>query len=253
MEENRVPNPNDPAKNNDIDAGISTGHGDWRRAALGLLLLVPVPTIGVASAMVLWEGPVGQGIYAAAKLWLFIFPAAWYLLVERGRLSFSPARKGGWGMAVLTGVGISAVIVLAGWLAAMFGLVDPALMRAEAEENGIGAWPAYLGLAVYATLINALIEEYVYRWFIFRQWAQITSARIAVVLAAVCFTIHHVIALKVQFGWTATILGSLGVFIGGLVWSWMYARYRSIWPCYVSHAIVDVAVFGVGAWLIFAA
>ena len=45
----------------------------------------------------------------------------------------------------------------------------------------------------------------------------------------------------------------LGVMIGGLVWSWMYMRYRSIWPGWVSHAIVDVAVFGVGAWVLFGA
>jgi membrane protease YdiL (CAAX protease family) len=225
--------------------------GDRRRALRALLLIVPAPTIGVASAMLLWEGPVGQGIYMAAKVWLLLFPTFWFLAVERRRASLSPPRHGGWGAALLTGVGISAVIVLAAWLAVSLGLIDPAALRAESEDNGIGTWPAYLGLAAYATLINALIEEYVYRWFIFRQWAQIAPGRVAVVLAALCFTIHHIVALKAQFGWTATILGSLGVFIGGLVWSWMYARYRSVWPGYLSHAIVDVAVFGVGAWLIF--
>ena len=45
--------------------------------------------------------------------------------------------------------------------------------------------------------------------------------------------------------------GFRGIFIGGTVWSGLYLRYRSIWPGYASHAIVDVAVFGIGWWVIF--
>ena len=56
--------------------------------------------------------------------------------------------------------------------------------------------------------------------------------------------------IKVKNRW-AIILGSLGVFCGGVIWSWLYLRYRSIWPCYVSHAIVDVTMFGIGAYILF--
>jgi membrane protease YdiL (CAAX protease family) len=47
------------------------------------------------------------------------------------------------------------------------------------------------------------------------------------------------------------LLGSLGVFIGGAVWSWLYLRYRSVWPCYLSHALADAAIFIIGYRLIF--
>jgi membrane protease YdiL (CAAX protease family) len=72
-----------------------------------------------------------------------------------------------------------------------------------------------------------------------------------VVGAALAFTAHHVVALAGQFNWDITLLASLGVFIGGTAWSWLYLRYRSIWPGYVSHAIVDVAIFVIGYGLIF--
>ena len=39
--------------------------------------------------------------------------------------------------------------------------------------------------------------------------------------------------------------------LGGMAWSWCYVRFGSIWPAYVSHAIVDVAVFAVGWDLLF--
>jgi hypothetical protein len=47
------------------------------------------------------------------------------------------------------------------------------------------------------------------------------------------------------------VLGSCGVFLGGAAWSWLYLRYRSIWPGYVSHAIADAAIFIIGYRLIF--
>ena len=70
-------------------------------------------------------------------------------------------------------------------------------------------------------------------------------------LSALFFTVHHVIALRVQFDWTLTVLATVGIFIGGGAWSWLYLKYRSIWPSYVSHAIVDVAIFVIGCKLIF--
>ena len=71
-------------------------------------------------------------------------------------------------------------------------------------------------------------------------------------MASACgFTLHHIFALWAQFDWRVTALASLGVFVGGLLWSWLYLRYRSVWPCWVSHAIVDVPIFVIGWWLIF--
>lgn len=40
---------------------------------------------------------------------------------------------------------------------------------------------------------------------------------------------------------------SIGVLFG------MVIRYRSIWPGYVSHALVDMCIFGVGAHVLFGA
>ena len=75
--------------------------------------------------------------------------------------------------------------------------------------------------------------------------------RLAVLASAACFTVHHVTALQAQFDWKVTLLASLGVFIGGAIWSWMYGRYRSVWPGYLSHAIVDVAIYVIGWGIIF--
>jgi len=108
-----------------------------------------------------------------------------------------------------------------------------------------------VGGALYWITLNSLMEEYVWRWFVFAKFEVLLGGRIAVVATGLAFTAHHVIALAAQFNWIITILGSLGVFVGGVSWSWLYLRYRSVWPCYVSHAIVDIPVFVIGYWLIF--
>ena len=73
----------------------------------------------------------------------------------------------------------------------------------------------------------------------------------AVVLSSIFFTLHHVIALRAQLDVLPTILASLGVFVGGIAWSWCYLRYRSVWPGYLSHLIVDVTLLWIGWQMIF--
>ncbi len=84
-----------------------------------------------------------------------------------------------------------------------------------------------------------------------REFENLAGSLRAVFLSALAFTLHHVIALRVYLGWEGVVPAAAGVFTGGILWSACYVRYRSIWPGYISHAIVDIAVFGVGFHLIF--
>lgn len=221
-----------------------------RRALLALLLLAPVPSLGVIMAMVVAPGPIGKTFFTIAKLWLLVFPAAWYLLVEKGGPSWSPPRQGGLAVGAASGVVLAGLIVLGAWL---FGVQDTNLtpLRAEVREMGLNTLIPYLAGAAGWTFVNSLMEEYVYRWFIFRQCESLVKGSAAVLASAAIFTAHHVIAVSQYLDPLFTILASAGVFAGGLVWSWLYLRYRSIWPCWVSHVLADIAVFGIGWWLLF--
>lgn len=227
-----------------------------RRALLSLLLLVPVPTLSVLTAMRWWPGPGGQAVYGAGKLWLLGLPVAWLLLVERDSVSLSPARRGGMATGAILGVAISVVIVAAWWLTSENDMfrdlrIPPPMIRRAARMSGIDEPVRYLGLALFLTLINSILEEYVWRWFVFRQAEALLPAAGAVVVSSLCFTLHHVVSLRLQMPWGPTILASSGVFVGGVIWSWCYLRYRSIWPGWLSHAIVDAAIFAIGWQLIF--
>ena len=227
-----------------------TSPDERRRALLALALLAPVPSLGTAAAMILVPGPVGQTLFMVAKIWLLVFPAFWYLVVERGRLSWSPPIDGGMGVGLLTGLVAGAVIGLA---ALFFGIFDMDMgqLAGEVDEMGLATPRAYLLGALGWTFANSLMEEYVYRWFVFSQCERLMPRFAAVLASATVFTAHHVIALSTYLPWHLTALASLGVFLGGVLWAVLYARYRSIWPGWVSHIIADVAVFAVGWELLF--
>jgi membrane protease YdiL (CAAX protease family) len=221
-----------------------------RRALLALALLAPVPSLGVATAMIWAPGPTGRALFMAAKIWLIVFPALWYLAIERGRPSWSPASRGGLGIGLLTGAVAAAVIALSAWA---FGILETDMGRlaTEVDELGLGTPRAYLIGALGWTFANSLMEEYVYRWFVLSQAERLMPKILAVLASAAVFTAHHVIAMSTYLPWSLTALASLGVFAGGVLWAALYSRYRSIWPCWLSHILADIAIFAVGWELLF--
>jgi len=190
-------------------------------------------------------------LFAATKLWILILPVSWMMIVDRQRASWSPPRNGGFGMAASLGLVIAVVILATYWASLHGGLIDPESVALRASQTGLNRLGLYLVGAVYWITFNSLMEEYVWRWFVFRKFETLISGKAAVVATSLAFTLHHVVALAAQFNWVITLVGSLGVFVGGLVWSWLYLRYRSVWPCYLSHAIVDAPIFWIGYDLIF--
>ena len=222
------------------------------RSLIALALLVPAPTIGVLMAMHFDPGPVGQAVYGASKVWILLLPLAWLLLVDGKTPDVSsPLRARGILLGVVLGLVIGGIIV-GGYLLIGKQWIDAEAMRAVADRNGLDEKWKYLALAAYLCIVNSLLEEYVWRWFVFHHCATLVPRWVAVALSGLLFTVHHIFALGLQFDWRITVLGSAGVCIGGITWSWLYLRFGTVWPGWVSHLIVDVAVFAVGWMILFA-
>ncbi|MDE0839686.1 MAG: CPBP family intramembrane metalloprotease [Kiritimatiellae bacterium] len=223
-----------------------------RKALWRLLLLVPAPSLGVCAGMIWWpDTAFGKAIFFAMKIWLLAFPLVCFLWLDRERRSASPMRQGGALVGAALGVAISAFIF---GVYALVGdrLIDPAMIQARMQAVGLDTVLAYLIGAAYWVTINSLLEEYVWRWFVVRQCEQLSRRPIiAILVSALGFTIHHIVAMQLFMSWTGVAFSALGIFVGGAIWSACYVRYRSIWPGYISHAIVDIAVFGIGYRLIF--
>ncbi len=221
------------------------------RPALALLLLVPAPSLGVLAGLVWWPGtPLGMAIFTLSKLWILALPAIWTRWVAKEPFSLSPVRAGGLGAGLGTGLGLAAVIAGV-WLLAGDRLIDRVAMAARIRSTGLDTPLKFLGGAVYFFTVNAVLEEYVWRWFCLEQCRALVPTPLAVALSALFFTLHHFLALDTLTSTGTALLASAGVFAGALVWSALYARYRSVWPGYVSHAIADIAIFAIGAAIAF--
>ncbi len=224
-----------------------------RNALLALLLLVPAPSLGVWVSLygMPGGGTFAQVFFGICKVWLVGLPLVWLLYVDKQRATFPKPTGKGMGVGIATGVAIFLAIG-AGYF--LFGhWIDPQRVSTNAQDAGLNSVWKYVLLAVYWCTINSLAEEYVWRWFVFTRCESLMPRWPAVVVSGLCFTLHHTIALSAYFDWRITLIASLGVFIGGASWSWIYLKYRNIYAAYVSHVFADIVIFAIGYKLIFMA
>jgi len=225
-----------------------------KRPLLALCLLVPAPTLGVLAAFFWFPGDSGQLLWGVTKIWILVFPLLWWLRVEGQKISFSPLhppRDRAIRLGLVTGFAFFAVILI-GYGLLGDTLVDREMMRAKAAQTGLDDPPLFLGFAADTGLINSLREEYIWRWFVTMQVVRLVPRRgWAIILSGAAFTFHHVLALAAQMPLAATVVASIGVFLGGVTWSWLYLETRSVWPAWISHLLADVAVMIAGWQLLF--
>ena len=222
-----------------------------RVAIIALLLVGAAPTVSTVCSFLLNDGLSSQIIFVSTKLWLLCFPLIWFLKMDGGALSWSKPHLGGYWMSIGLGLAMSVVMVLA-WLL-LGDAIDANLLSNALEPVGLLDPRVYLLATLYWILVNSLLEEYVFRWFlVIKSEELVGEGTPAVLLSALIFVVHHTVALAIfGFPWWANLISSVALFIGGAIFSWLYVRYRSVWIPYIAHAICDVAVFGVGAIILF--
>ncbi|MCC7013979.1 MAG: CPBP family intramembrane metalloprotease [Planctomycetes bacterium] len=224
------------------------------RALLALALSVPATSLGSTLAYAVVPGPIGQSLYMLLRAWLALFPLVWLLRVERGTVSWSPLprarRREAW-VATLVLSLVVVVVIFAAWELVGRDWFDVERLRRQAADSGLGSRANYVLFGAFIALVNSLMEEYVWRWFVYRRCEELVGALAAVPLAALLFTLHHILTFTLQFGLSAGLLASLGVFLAGCAWSACYLRWRSIWPGWVTHVVADLAGLAIGWRILF--
>ena len=219
---------------------------------IAVSLVAFVPTVSILFTFVLNDNElISQVFYFICKIWIFAVPTIWYIKIDRNRFSWPKTEIEGLKMATFTGIIMSTIILLT-WT--FFGsTVDAESLINQIEPTGLSDFNIYLGGMIYWIFFNSLLEEYVFRWFITTKGVELFDNEIGgIILSAFLFTLHHGVALHIfGFVWWQTILACLGLLSAAAVWSWLYLKYKSVLVCWLSHAICDVAVFGIGYVLIF--
>jgi membrane protease YdiL (CAAX protease family) len=146
--------------------------------------------------------------------------------------------------------------VAAGMLGLYHGVLKGSAVLAAAEPQirakvagfGINSVWQYAALAAFYSVIHSLLEEYYWRWFVFGQLRRIIPLGGAIAISSLGFMAHHVLVLGKYFGFDspATWLFSSCVAVGGALWAWLYHRTGSLLGPWLSHLLVDAAIFAIG-------
>ena len=230
-----------------MEALVQSTRNEKRRALIGLALVGIAPTVSVVTGFALKAGMIAAVVFVLTKMWMFGLPAYWYIKVEGGERSYSMPELGGWMTSTLLGIGMALVIAIAYFILGDLVLRDEDLYEILDPFGLTVPWKLALGI-LFWIFINSVLEEYVFRWFITSKLEQLVGGKwLPILLSAGIFTLHHTIALAFFIDPLGNALASLGVFIGGVIFSWIYVQYRSVWVAWVAHAIADVAIFAI-AW-----
>ncbi|MCH2114302.1 MAG: CPBP family glutamic-type intramembrane protease [Pirellulales bacterium] len=230
--------------------GRSTKSWNW----LAVVFAMVLPSL-VTLAYFVWAKGLAAGAqqatYSIAKAVQFAFPLFWMALVQRQRLRFNLFSSRG----VALGVGFGLIVFFAGvvlyhtWLkTSEFFLLGQQPIRDKVAELGINQPWQFIALGVFYSLCHSLLEEYYWRWFVFAQLKSLLSCWPAATISALGFMAHHVIVLGTYFGFfsLSTWLFSLAVACGGFFWAWLYHRSESLLAPWLSHLLIDAAIFTIG-------
>ncbi len=91
----------------------------------------------------------------------------------------------------------------------------------------------FIGLALF--LLIGPAEEIFWRGFAQHHLSLDYGETRGFLITAVVYTFVHI--------WSFNFILIMAALICGLFWGWLYKKYKSIWPCIISHAIWDVVIF----------
>lgn len=197
-----------------------------------------------------WPSGVQQVVFSIAKVVQFSLPVVWTAVAWRERLGWPRWSTRGMGLGIAFGLAVAAALWLLYWGLQGQPLLEQALqpIREKIREMGVDSPVGFIALGVFYSLFHSLLEEYYWRWFVFSGMRQYVNLSWAIVISSLAFAAHHVVVLWAYFAHSPgmTIFLALCVAMGGGVWAWLYSRSESIFPAWISHLLVDAAIFSLG-------
>jgi membrane protease YdiL (CAAX protease family) len=186
----------------------------------------------------------------------FTFPALYVWWFYRESIGFAwPTWRGiplAIGFALTVAAGMYALYFL--WVQHLPEVDQaPTMIRTRLVQFNAATPARFLMLAAYICVLHSLWEEYYWRWFVFGWMRRLMPMPAALVLSSIGFMLHHVVILSVYFPgnfWTLALPFSLGVAVGGGFWAFLYQRSGALYAGWLSHALIDAAIMGLGYWMV---
>ncbi len=208
-------------------------------------IVLVIAMFGHAAAALLYSHLVADEatrsvVYFGSKIVVNAIPILWVFGVERERFRVKPPTKRAIVHGLCSGVSIGVGIV-AFYFFCFAGHVDVSGLRDRA--GAYGAVNHFFLFAFFLCVFNSGLEEYYWRWFMFRKLRRSMNRPAAVALSAAGFTLHHIVVLAAYFPQPELVaVLCVGVFAGGCIWAMMYESLDNFFGPWISHFLVDAAI-----------
>jgi membrane protease YdiL (CAAX protease family) len=200
---------------------------------------------------------VALAAYGASKVIQFGFPLLWVIGVEKSRPRIIPPKRRDLRLGTTVGLLTLALLLVIYYTALRSGAIlaaTPAKVLAQMQSFHVATPFTYALMTVFISGAHSLMEEYYWRWFVFRELTRLVQPAAAVIVSSLAFMAHHVIILGVYFPgkfWTAALPFALCVAVAGAVWAWLYQRTNTLYASWISHLFADIAIMVAGYDMIF--
>lgn len=191
---------------------------------------------------------VRQFVIPGGKVLQFVLPLFFILYLQNVQIFATRLWKRSWHWGILSGLLIALVMVFLFHL----GVSDTPYARDFATrlytflvETNLNSRAGFLMLGAFTAFVHSFLEEYYWRWFVFRALTLRIRLIPAMMLSSLAFMSYHTILLTFYLPnefWTVVVPTSLAIGGLGFFWAWLYYRTGSLISVWLSHCLVDCAM-----------
>jgi len=103
--------------------------------------------------------------------------------------------------------------------------------------------------SIYLVVVNAFLEEYFFRGYIF---FNLTNKYFAYIFSSLAFSVYHLSNFKNWFTNDALIIVPVvGLFLSGLIFNYLDSKSKDIYNSYIPHFFADLAIVIIGYFIIY--
>ena len=107
----------------------------------------------------------------------------------------------------------------------------------------------FLLIAIYISLCNSFIEEFLFRLIAFINLSKYVNKRIAYIFSSVIFALYHIGMIGKSFPLPLLIISLFGLAIGGFIFDYVDDKNKNIYNSWFIHMFADIAIMVI--WFIY--
>jgi membrane protease YdiL (CAAX protease family) len=196
-------------------------------------------------------------LYSTSKFIQFSLPLFVLFFFSKENFRWEPLGSNKFFLGNFIGILFFVILLLTYWGLKDFSFVKEAALLIFEKLSALGVHRPlqFFIFSIFISVFHAFLEEYYWRWYVYRELRRSLSALGASFFSSVAFTSHHVVVISAYipesvWKWGIFVFPAY-VFMAGFVWAFMYERTNSLALVWISHIWADIAIMGIAAMMVF--